>query len=81
MQPKHWVPAESVGDVVGLPLDPRDRETVVEKFLPDSDEPLVVQHVERLVEDADQRSVVRPDLKGGQALEVKFGLGDSILNG
>ena len=37
--------------------------------------------MQRLVEDADQWSEIRPDLEDGQALKVKFQFGDGVLNG
>ena len=60
MWTEYRITAESVGNVMCLARHPRDRETEVEQLFPNAYEPLVVEHVQGLVEDGHEGSVIGP---------------------
>ena len=60
MRAEYRITAEGFGNVMCLARLPRNCEVEVEQLLSDAYEPLIVEHVQGLVEDADERPVVGP---------------------
>ena len=65
MRTEDRVSAEGVSNVMFFAWHPRNCKAEVEQLLPDVYEPLVVEHVKRLVENTDERPVVGLHLNVG----------------
>ena len=72
MRSENRISAQGIRDIMRLSWDPRHGKAEVQQLLSDPDEALVVQGVQRLVEDAHQRPVVRPDGEVWETSKVEF---------